>query len=258
MSISTIERDFHDKVSGKVRLVPEGIERYRVFTPFIFEDGDHLSIVLKKEGQGWMLSDEAHTYMRLTYDVNYQDLFQGNRQKIISNALSVFQIEYRDGELVLEVPNEQYGDALYSFVQGLLKIADVSYLSRERVRSTFHDDFKALIAEAVPEERRTFDWRDPDRDPQGVYTVDCRVNGMQRPLFIHALGNDTQTRDATISLHQFENWGFPFRSLAIFEDQETINRKVLARFSDVGEKQFSRLAANQDRIKQFIEQSIAV
>lgn len=258
MSISTIERDFHDKVSGKVRLVPEGIERYRVFTPFLFEDGDHLSIVLMKRGHEWVLSDEAHTYMRLTYDVDYQDLLRGNRQKIISNALSVFQIEDRDGELVLEVPNEQYGDALYSFVQGLLKIADISYLSRERVRSTFHDDFKALIAEAVPEERRTFDWRDPDRDPQGVYTVDCRVNGMQRPLFVHALGNDTQTRDATISLHQFENWGVSFRSLAIFEDQETINRKVLARFSDVGEKQFSRLAANHDRIKQFIEQSIAV
>lgn len=258
MSISTIERDFHDKVSGKVRLVPEGIERYRVFTPFLFEDGDHLSIVLKKRGHEWVLSDEAHTYMRLTYDVDYRDLIRGNRQKIISNALSVFQIEDQDGELVLEVPNEQYGDALYSFVQGLLKIADISYLSRERVRSTFLDDFKALIAEAVPEERRTFDWRDPDRDPQGVYTVDCRVNGMQRPLFVHALGNDTQTRDATISLHQFENWGISFRSLAIFEDQETINRKVLARFSDVGEKQFSRLVANQDRIKQFIEQSIAV
>ena len=125
MTIETVERDFHDKVSTKIRLAAEGMDRFRVFTPFLFEDGDHLSIVLKKEGTGWVLSDEAHTYMHLTYDLDERDLQTGTRQKIIANALSVFQVEDRDGELILEVPDERYGDALYSFVQALLKIADV-------------------------------------------------------------------------------------------------------------------------------------
>ena len=133
MSIETIERDFHQKISAKVRLAPEGMKRFRVFTPFLFEDGDHLSIVLKKEGMRWVLSDEAHTYMHLTYDIDEKDLRNGTRQKIISNALSMFQVEDRDGELLLEVPDGRYGDALYSFVQALLKITGVSYLSRERV-----------------------------------------------------------------------------------------------------------------------------
>lgn len=80
-----------------------------------------------------MLSDEAHTYMHLTYDIDEKDLRSGTRQKIISNALSMFQVEDRDGELLIEVPDGRYGDALYSFVQAFLKITDVSYLSRERV-----------------------------------------------------------------------------------------------------------------------------
>ena len=141
MSIRTLEEAFREKVSAKVRLVAEGVDRYRVFTPFLFEDGDHFAIVLRKEGARWVFTDEAHTYMHLTYDIDEKDLHRGTRQKIIANSLSTFQIEDRDGELVLPVPENRYGDALYTFVQALLKISDVSYLSRQQVRSSIHGGF---------------------------------------------------------------------------------------------------------------------
>ena len=70
----------------------------------------------------------------------------------------------------------------------------------------------------------------------------------------HALPNDGRTRDATIALLKFERWELPFRSLAVFEDQESINRKVLARFSDVCEKQYSNLAGNRDRIERYLDE----
>ena len=257
MFVDTIGKDFQEKVATQVRLVSEGVERYRVFTPFQFEDGDHLSVVLKRNMLGWFLSDEGHTYMRLTYDIDEADLLSGTRQQVISDALSLFQVEDRDGELALNITDDRYGDALFSFVQALLKIADVSYLSRERIRSTFKEDFIALLSDIVPEERRHFDWYEPSRDPTGKYLVDCRINGMERPLYTYALLNDTHTRDATIALHQFSEWGLDFHPIAIFENQADISRNVLARFSDVCERQFSNLAGNRERIAQFLTRTIS-
>ena len=256
MTIETIETDFRRKVGEGVRLAGEGVNRYRVFTPFLFEDGDHLAVVLKQEGGRWVLSDEGHTYMHLTYDLDEKDLQRGNRQKIIRNALSVFSVEDREGELRLPIPDEQFGDGLFSFVQALLKISDVAYLSRARVKSTFLEDFHSLMEATVPVERRRFDWHDPQHDPAGKYSVDCRLNGMPKPIMVFALPSDGRVRDAHISLLQFEQWKIPHRSLAIFEDQEEVNRKVLARFSDVCEKQFSTLGANKDRIATYLDEAM--
>lgn len=255
MTPGSIKEDFKKRVSEQLDLEQEGETRFRVLSPFRFGDGDHYQIVLKKEGERWILTDEASTLMHLSYWLDERDMETGTRRELIESSLSLFSVENRAGELIVPVYNDRFGDALFNFVQALTKVTDVSFLTRERVRSTFLEDFRAFLKEKIPEDRLEFDWTDIRNDPKGAYPVDCRVNSMPRPLFVYALPgeSDSKVRDATIYLLRFERWKIDFQSLAIFEDQESITPKVLFRFTDICEKTFSSLTANRDRVASYLE-----
>ena len=256
MTIKSIEKDFMDKVSAKIEIVPDGVERFRVFTPFRFNDGDHLSIVLKKTRGRWVLSDEGHTYMHLTYGMDEKQLFSGTREQIILKALSIFDVEDREGELMLEVRDANYGSALYSFVQSLLRISGVLYVSKlnrsaGRPRDTFMNDFRTLMFKNVPEGRRDFNWTHPEKDPKGNYKVDCRINGMPEPILVYALPTDNKARDATIALYEFKKWDIPpFRSIGIIKDPKTMTPKVIDYIQAVCDECHMGINESSSRIKE--------
>lgn len=254
MNFTAIEDEFRKKICEQVSLLAEGVDRYRVFTPFTLSDGDHLSVVLKKEGVRWVLTDEGETFMHLSFSMDSKSLSKGNRRKIINNALSAFDIEDRGGELVCHIPDTKYGDALYSFIQALLHISDISYLSKETVKSTFLQDFRDYFSSILPPDSLCFDWFDRKTDSNGVYTVDCRVDGRSKPLFVYALLGDDRVLNSTISLYHFKEMGIPNQSIGIFQDQKDVSRKALAKFTDVVDKQFSSLDGNKDSIKEYLEE----
>ncbi len=251
MNIQLLEREFKEKVSDQVRIVPEGLDRYIVLQPFMFDDGDHFVVILRKTEHGWVLTDEGHTLMHVQYDeLNLQS---PTRSKIIESTLSAFSMERIDGELKLSVPDERFGDALFSYLQGLNKISDIEFLRVERARSAFLEDVRALMEEMIPEDRRQFDYHDPRHDPDRNYVIDCRINGITRPNFVFFVQSNEKCLHATIVCQLYENRGIEFRATGIFEDQTDINRRAVAQFSDVAYKQFSSLGS-ANRMKEYFEE----
>ena len=51
-------------------------------------------------------------------------------------------------------------------------------------------------------------------------------------------------------------WDIPFRPLGIFQDRETANRQVVARFDDVCEVYFPSLEADRQGIVDYLGENI--
>ncbi len=258
MDIKTIEKEFKEKVCKEIEISQEGLNRYVISTPFTFEDGDEFVIVLTKVRNDWVLTDDGHTFMHLSYFLDVDDLTEGNRKEIIDSTLNMFSVKNENGKLILPVPNSEYGDALFTFIEALVKISDVTYLSREIVKSTFFEDFKHLITESIPPEKVKFDWHDERRDPQKHYIVDCKIETKkERPLFVFAINNDKRANVVTVILQHYKLLNVDFSSLGIFENWEEISdKKALARLADVIDKQYSKIEGNEEDITKYLNRAI--
>jgi hypothetical protein len=253
MNESLLLASLRQKVSGEIDIEAEGLHRYIVYTPFMFDDGDHYVIILRNENGQWILSDEGHTLMHLTY--SGVDLSAPTRAKIIEEALSAHGVESVGGELKLAVPHEDFGNALFSFMQAIAQTSTVSQMTKERVASSFYEDLRELIFDVVPEARIEANWHDPEIDPAQKYTIDYKINSLATPWFVFGVHSTDKCRAATIACLTYEIKNARFYSLVVFQDQTGINRNALAQLSDVAGKQFSSLG-ERNRIANFFREEI--
>jgi hypothetical protein len=259
MNSESIYKSFQKSICSGIDLVPEGINRYRILSDFTFQDGDHLAIVLKRENNEWILSDEGHTLMHLSYRMDINELLQGKRGDIIENNLSYHYITNRDGEFIHVVKNEEYGHALFEMIQGLIRINDLSFLSREFSRDTFIEDVLRDI-ELIPELSGKFirNWHNAQFDPDGQYPADGFLPTQNTPIVLFILPNDKKVLNATINLLQYAKWGLNIYSIGIFENQEKISRKTLAKYSDISDKQYSNYPGNREKIHDNLVNAVVV
>ncbi len=258
--LDQLNSELRNSLGQQINVIKEGYGRYPVLTPFQMDDGDGFNVVLKgsENGDEWLLTDEGSTMMHLSYWISFDQLNKGTRKKIITDIVNRYAINFSNGVLSMPLRRAEIGDGVLTFIHALSRITDVEFLNRENVRATFREDWKQLMRQLVPTNNLVFDYSNPEFDPTNIYAADALVKTQNEEYTVFAVGNDTRCRDVTIILHQYAKWELPTQSVVMFQDQQSIGRDVLARLSDVADKQFSSLVASKPEIDNFFKRRLAV
>ncbi|MFA5273008.1 MAG: DUF1828 domain-containing protein [Candidatus Peribacter sp.] len=229
---------------------------FQVFVPFYHPDGDMLEIFIESWDKGFRVQDMGKTMMRLSYEF---EMNTANKKKMLREILSNYQVLEDNSNFYLNVstPEELYPSVMH-LITVILKVSDLSYLKRETVRSLFYEYFDSFVQNQVKPKLSIAKNYAPPFDHEKNYVAPYAVlERVQKPIVIFPILNDDKCEESTIILQQYEIKGFENASVAVFENQEDISRKPLARFSDVVGKQFSSFRGNESKIEKYINEFVA-
>ena len=118
-NIESWREDLQRKIGKPFKVLEKGDGFFLISTPFVWDDGDHVSLVVREvEGQ-WLLGDGGHTFMRCSFD---ERASCDDWQQVIVE----FGVREKDGELYIPILNEQDSSAFLSLIRAMRKLVSLS------------------------------------------------------------------------------------------------------------------------------------
>ncbi len=243
-----LEKLLCERLCAEVRIHRREDDVLMMESPFTFPDGDHFPIYLSETTTGSLkLSDHGHTLMHVSYEHDVELYYEGARASLREQIVRESGIEEVGGIFSIETPPSQVAEALFMFGQALTKIHDLTFLSRERVGSTFYEDLCGLVFSILDEEAVETDYILPELADAHHYPVDYRFEGKDgRSVFLYGIPGRDKARLTTIMLSHFLLHRVPFESVIVFADQQEIPRLDLARLTNVAGTAVASLEAEDD------------
>lgn len=201
----------------------------RMSMPLHDPDGDAMTVWAQSVMGGWRLSDGGATIMRLSYEHDLDSLLDGTRGKIFERLLGESGLCEEDGQLAMEVREDELGEALLRFGQGLLRIGDLTLWTRTRIATSFYDDLRARLEAYAGRERVHQDYAVPDIPGSRDYPVDFFVEGGREPLYVFGVPGRDKARLATIVLQHLQAHVPRFNSLVVFQNAADLGNADLRR-----------------------------
>ena len=197
-------------------------DRFIIHTWFTYHDGDELRIILEMTDEICKITDEGHTMMWFSYsDYTFTEM----RMDLLNRILRSNDVQMEDGEIYIECPPQEIGRSLNSIIQALLQITDLSFLSLERVASTFIEDLKGTISSIINEKAIPFtiSYDTHIKSPSGdIHNVDIVIES-PTPIYVLGISNKDRCKDAIITLLSMKE--VRFKSIVVIDDRANIPKK---------------------------------
>lgn len=228
-----------------------GIGAYLIHTGFMLPDGDEVHIVLRDKGGDWVLTDDGHRSMWLSYE---DFKITPSREAVLQKTLDFNKIGLRDGVLSVRVSADDADAALRSMVQVQIQIADLLYLNRRNVRNTFSEDVKDMLSEYLGG-RCVFNKKISVGEE--TYLTDAYLDG-DVPMLIFTVSSTERCLDATCAIMAFAD-DHDFTSLVFVDDNAEIGKEALKRINNRSDKLFLGIPERNGEFSRFLrKQGISV
>jgi hypothetical protein len=241
-----------------ISLKSEG--RIEVFTPFMYQDGDHCGFYFNRNENGqWEATDEGEVLGHAGY--SGVDLLDDGRAEKFRKAVEFFGMHERGGELILPVSDEtKFGEAFFRFAQACMDILNLTKLpaARRGRESSIRDQVASIITKArIPSAHVVRKWHHPDLDPDRVYGVDFFIKGKSLNLLVHAVKAELACLRAAVASLHYRQTSFPFHGIAIYDDESELPRKAAVSLSEAVDATFSAGADEEEIVEYLAEKAAA-
>lgn len=232
--LALLEKSLCEGLCANVKIVPRKAGLLALDTPLTFPDGDGLPIFIRTIPSGGIeFTDMGNSLMRLSYVTDPAALREGQRGRVLSQVISDYGLEDREGELVLKTAGNEIGTAAFRFSQALTRVHDISYLNRVNVETTFYEDLERNLAAIVGLDHVHKNYIVPSLAKAKDYPVDYFIEGGKSPLYVFGVPSGDKAKLATIVLQHFLSSGLKFDSAIVFRNSEEIARADLSRLANV-------------------------
>lgn len=199
--IAVIKRSMCDD-TGYAEL---GMNRTLLHTGHFFPDGDEFRIVLEykeeKDEDGWILTDDGHTAMWLSYeDFEITD----SRRDVLRRILNTNGAKFDEGEVYIRCDENNAGRALKSLIQTIQQMSDLIFLRKEIVRNTFNEELMEILHTSFGA-RCKLNTVQRIRDEDFTFDAYIEAGGVDRsPIYILSVHNKDRGNEASIVLLNVE------------------------------------------------------
>nr|WP_319539748.1 DUF1828 domain-containing protein [uncultured Methanospirillum sp.] len=234
MTISQFSLEFiREKISEEYEVIKKTDERYYILSPFEFDDGDGYSIILKRLRDEWILSDEGHTILEISYRLDPDLLTEGIRREIFENALKMNELKCEKGVISTKVNFDNFGQKIHSFIQGIARINSIATWAPDKNLRPFKEEVRQYLELFFPDilqER----YINKQYDKDGDFPIDFAFKHDEIMIYIFAISTTHNLKEALISVLKHKGWGLRFKSLCLIRDTDIIPSKDTLRLKKEG------------------------
>jgi len=230
-------------------MVDDTVNGLIIRTPFLFPDGDSMTIAVERRGERWAITDKGATVSRLFFD--QVDLTTG-RQRWITDIALRNGLELSDTLAISLITESAPPSALdiADFIRVVSHVSAVAYNVREAGQQ-YPNKIVSTLEELFPErvQRR---WSHP-ADTKGLYTPDARLLTPTGGVMLFAVSSSDKASRTALAGTKLDEWHaeegvlVPYDPKLHRKDQDRLRENLPAAvFREV------ELEANEDDLRELV------